>query len=46
VSEEERLPIKEGWRPVNRIDGFSIAQTVLQISLLTPEKAGDTYGRP
>jgi hypothetical protein len=45
VSGEERLPVKEGWMPVNRIDGFSIAQAVLQISQLTPEKAKANYGR-
>jgi hypothetical protein len=44
VSGEERLPVKEGWKPVNRIDGFSIAQAVLQISLHTPEKAKNCYG--
>jgi hypothetical protein len=44
ASGEERLPIREGWKPINRIDGFSIAQAVLQISLLTPEKAKDTFG--
>jgi hypothetical protein len=43
VSGEERLPVKEGWMPVNRIDGFSIAQAVLQISQLTPEKAKAGY---
>ncbi|CAO2657242.1 Nn.00g033680.m01.CDS01 [Neocucurbitaria sp. VM-36] len=36
---EERLPYEEGWRLVNHIDGFSIAQDVLQLALLTPEKA-------
>jgi hypothetical protein len=41
VLEEERMPWKEGWRPINRIDGFSIAQTVLQIALRTPEKVSD-----
>ncbi|KAL6712353.1 hypothetical protein ACN47E_000230 [Coniothyrium glycines] len=36
---QERLPYNEGWRPVNRIDGFSVAQDTLQLALLTPEKA-------
>lgn len=38
---QERLPYNEGWRPVNRIDGFSTARDFLKISLLTPEKASD-----
>ncbi|KAH7406144.1 Chloroperoxidase [Phaeosphaeria sp. MPI-PUGE-AT-0046c] len=37
--EQERMPWKEGWRPsINSIDGFSIAQTILQLALHTPEK--------
>ncbi|KAF2032269.1 Cloroperoxidase [Setomelanomma holmii] len=35
---EERMPYNEGWRPVNPISGLSIAQTVLQLALHTPEK--------
>ncbi|KAH7073411.1 Chloroperoxidase [Paraphoma chrysanthemicola] len=35
---EERMPFNEGWRPVNPINGVSIAQTVLQLALHTPEK--------
>jgi hypothetical protein len=35
------MPWKEGWKPVNIINGFSVAQTVLQIALRTPEKVGD-----
>jgi hypothetical protein len=45
VSGEERLPFREGWRPVNHIDGFSVAQAVLQISMLTPEASNDGCGR-
>jgi hypothetical protein len=45
VSGEERLPYREGWKPVNLIDGFSIAQAVLQISMDTPEEANDGSGR-
>lgn len=36
---EERLPFTEGWRPVNRIEGLSVAKFVLNIALNTPEKA-------
>jgi len=32
------MPVKEGWRPVNRIDGVAIAQNVLLLALNTPEK--------
>lgn len=37
--EQERLPYKEGWRPINHIDGFSTANYILQIAMHTPEKA-------
>lgn len=43
---QERLPYKEGWRPVNQIDGVSIAQDVLQLSMLTPEKAQGVDEKP
>ncbi|KAH7402767.1 Peroxidase, family 2-domain-containing protein [Pyrenochaeta sp. MPI-SDFR-AT-0127] len=46
---EERLPYEEGWRPVNHINGFTVAADTLQLALLTPEKApgvtGGEYGR-
>jgi hypothetical protein len=32
------MPYNEGWRPVNPINGLSIAQIVLQLALYTPEK--------
>jgi hypothetical protein len=38
VAGQERLPWNEGWRPVNRMDGFSTAQVTLQMALNTPEK--------
>lgn len=41
---EERLPYEEGWRPVNRINGFSVAADALQLALLTPEKAPGVTG--
>jgi hypothetical protein len=44
MSEEERMPAKEGWRPINEINGFSIAQTVLGIALRTPEKLDGDAG--
>lgn len=28
----------EGWRPNNRIEGFSLAQDILLLSLHTPEE--------
>ncbi|KAH8723882.1 Chloroperoxidase [Phaeosphaeriaceae sp. PMI808] len=41
---EERFPYNEGWRPVNRIDGLSIADTTMQLALHTPEKLPSTGG--
>lgn len=35
---EERMPYNEGWRPINRIDGLSVADVNLQLALHTPEK--------
>lgn len=32
------MPAKEGWKPINEINGFSVAQAVLGIALRTPEK--------
>ncbi|OCL07966.1 Cloroperoxidase [Glonium stellatum] len=41
--EQERLPYKEGWQPPkNQINGFVVAQTVLQLALATPEKTYST----
>jgi hypothetical protein len=37
------MPWKEGWRPTNRIDAISMAQTVLQLALHTPEKLPASY---
>ncbi|CBX94778.1 hypothetical protein LEMA_P117810.1 [Plenodomus lingam JN3] len=34
---QERLPYREGWRPVNDITGITIAADVLQMALLAPE---------
>ncbi|KAF2856980.1 hypothetical protein T440DRAFT_494717 [Plenodomus tracheiphilus IPT5] len=34
---QERLPYKEGWRPVTDITGITIAADVLQMALLAPE---------
>jgi hypothetical protein len=37
--EEERLPYKEGWRPpTQQINALTLASTVLQLALATPEK--------
>lgn len=36
---EERFPFAEGWRPVNPINGFSMAADILQLALFTPEEA-------
>jgi hypothetical protein len=41
---EERMPWKEGWRPINRIDGLTTAQVTLQLALHTPEKLDDSSG--
>ncbi|KAF2254974.1 Cloroperoxidase [Trematosphaeria pertusa] len=41
---QERLPYKEGWRPVNLINGFSLAADILQLSLNTPEERADSAG--
>ena len=38
---EERLPAKEGWRPVNSINGLGTAAVILQLAMFTDEKAGD-----
>lgn len=44
MTEQERLPFKEGWRtPTTQIDGRAIASDTLQLALLTPEKRSD-YG--
>jgi hypothetical protein len=32
------MPLNEGWRPINRIDGVVIAQNVLLLALSTPGK--------
>ncbi|KAH5153695.1 hypothetical protein HBH69_125080 [Parastagonospora nodorum] len=39
--QEERMPVNEGWKPVNHIDGFSVAQVILQLVMRTPEKVTD-----
>lgn len=44
VLAQERLPYKEGWRPVNLINGFSLAADILQLSLNTPEERADSAG--
>jgi len=41
LSEEERFPAKEGWRPVNSVNGISIANVFLQLALNTPEEANE-----
>lgn len=43
--EEERLPYKEGWRPTpDAVSGLSLLIDVLNLAMLTPEKAGDLTG--
>jgi len=32
------MPFNEGWRPINLVDGLSIAQNVLLLALSTPEE--------
>jgi hypothetical protein len=45
LAEEERYPYKEGWRPLNSVNGFSMAGVMLQLALHTPEEADEvTYG--
>ncbi len=40
ILEEERLPFREGWRtPTAQINGFIMADAVLQEALATPEKS-------
>ncbi|KAJ4325971.1 hypothetical protein N0V94_000336 [Neodidymelliopsis sp. IMI 364377] len=41
---EERLPFAEGWRPVNKMDGFSLIQGVLGLAWNTDEKASGFSG--
>ncbi|KAF2752320.1 Cloroperoxidase [Sporormia fimetaria CBS 119925] len=36
--EHERLPYNEGWRPYATIGAFSMAQDVLELAMLSPEK--------
>jgi hypothetical protein len=44
TAEQERLPFREGWRPVNRLDGFALALNILQLAMFTPEKAPGVEG--
>jgi hypothetical protein len=41
LAEEERFPYKEGWRPLNSVNGFSMAGVMLQLALHTPEEADE-----
>ncbi|KAF2000744.1 Cloroperoxidase [Amniculicola lignicola CBS 123094] len=36
--EQERLPAKEGWRPLNPIHALEMSQDALMVALATPEK--------
>ncbi|CAI6335958.1 unnamed protein product [Periconia digitata] len=38
---EERLPYKEGWRPLVPVNGGSFSQTLLSLAISTPEEASD-----
>ncbi|KAF2691733.1 Cloroperoxidase [Lentithecium fluviatile CBS 122367] len=42
--EEERFPCKEGWKPLNVVSGFGMAQLILQLALNTPDEANTVAG--
>ena len=38
---EERLPAREGWRPLTPMNGLSITNVILQLAMAVDEKAAD-----